>query len=82
MLESAITRENLFFASFLGLHNGICVLFFRYRNKFLPLSFSIKVFRRFGSVLEGFRLCKIRDLVQKSTEFIKNREMTPIRLTA
>ena len=47
-------------------------------NSYL-LSFKIKVFRRFASVLEGFRLCKVRDLVQKRTALIKNWEMIPVR---
>ena len=35
-LESAVTRENLFFASFLELYSGICVQILRCRNKLLP----------------------------------------------
>ena len=34
-LQSAVTRENLFFASFLELYSGICVQILRFPNKFL-----------------------------------------------
>ena len=78
-LQSTATRENLFFASFLEVYSGICVQILRFRNKFLPSVLYYEGFRRFGGVLKGFRLCKVMDLVQKSTEMIENREMIPIR---
>ena len=35
-LQTGITRENLFFATFSEVSSGICVQILRFRNKFLP----------------------------------------------
>ena len=37
-LQTVITRENLFFRSFLEVSSGICVQILRFRNKILPFA--------------------------------------------